>query len=145
MERGVHTNVWPLLESSPADVTLHVMTPGVDTGAILTQSDVPVAPWGTALTLCAKLEEAVFRMLVDVWPPRMRLALPGRGQPPGESEHVISHLGQTDTFDLDAHPGALGLFNHLRARTFALHSGLKLRAGGTCVTATIRLCGPDAD
>src|SRR5215470_9599709 len=56
--RGAHPNVWSLVESTPAGVTLHHVDPGVDTGDIVAQAEVPVEPVDTAETLYARLEAA---------------------------------------------------------------------------------------
>lgn len=53
--RGAYPNVWPILDGSPAGVTLHRVDAGWDTGPILAQRTVTVEPWDTAGTLYDKL------------------------------------------------------------------------------------------
>lgn len=53
--KGAYPNVWPILDGSPAGVTLHRVDAGWDTGPILAQVRVPVEPWDTAKTLYDKL------------------------------------------------------------------------------------------
>ena len=42
--RGMYPNVWPLVDWSPAGVTLHWMDEGIDTGDIIAQWRVDVVP-----------------------------------------------------------------------------------------------------
>ena len=49
--RGAYPNVWPILDGSPAGVTLHRVDAGWDTGPILAQIRVDVEPVDTAKTL----------------------------------------------------------------------------------------------
>lgn len=48
--RGGFTNVWPLLDGSPAGVTLHLLDTGIDTGPILAQVEVPTHITDTSIT-----------------------------------------------------------------------------------------------
>jgi methionyl-tRNA formyltransferase len=65
--RGRFPNVWPILDGSPAGVTLHWMDAGIDTGPILAQARVTVEPWDTAGSLYRKLEDAGFTLFQDNW------------------------------------------------------------------------------
>ena len=49
--RGANPNVWPLVDESPAGVTLHVMDARIDTGPLMHQIGVPAYPDDTAETL----------------------------------------------------------------------------------------------
>lgn len=137
--RGAHTNVWPLVERGPAGVSLHLMVPAVDAGAILAQREIPVRPWDTAATLYDRLEAAAVGLLKDEWPAGVLQASPGRPQSGGGSMHRVRDLAALDRYDLDAHPDARALFDLLRARTFPPHGGLKLTVDGQCVEARIEL------
>ena len=56
--RGAYPNVWPILDGSPAVVTLHRVDEGWDTGPIIAQKQVQVHPTDTAKTLYDKLIRA---------------------------------------------------------------------------------------
>lgn len=53
--KGAYPNVWPILDGSPAGVTLHRVDEGWDTGPILWRIKVEVEPCDTAKTLYDKL------------------------------------------------------------------------------------------
>jgi len=66
--RGKSPNVWPLVEDTPAGVTLHSMDPEFDTGAIIAQRKVETKFSDTGKELHARLEDAQFELFTDVWP-----------------------------------------------------------------------------
>lgn len=135
--RGVHTNVWPLIDGSPAGVTLHKMVEEVDAGPILTQRRVHIEPWDTAATLYEKLENMALSLLVDGWPDKVVAAWPG-AEPtaPGNTRHS-SELVMMDGADIDSLSSARALYDRLRARTFRPHAGLRLKVDGVLVEVTI--------
>lgn len=137
--RGVHTNVWPIVERTPAGVSLHAMSARVDGGAVLAQSEVRIEPWDTGASLYAKLEDAAFSLLDAGWPDGVRKAWPGVPQAAGGSEHRLRDFLTLDTYDLDGHPEARAFFDLLRARSFPPHAGLRVRLNGVDVDATILL------
>lgn len=66
--RGKSPNVWPLVEDTPAGVTLHSMDAEFDTGAILVQRRVETEFSDTGKQLHERLEDAQFELFTDVWP-----------------------------------------------------------------------------
>jgi methionyl-tRNA formyltransferase len=66
--RGKSPNVWPLVEDTPAGVTLHSMDAEFDTGAILAQRRVETGFSDTGKELHERLEDAQFELFTDVWP-----------------------------------------------------------------------------
>ena len=55
--RGAHPNVWPIIDGTPAGVTLHTMDAEIDKGKIIYQEEVKVEETDTGKTLYEKLEE----------------------------------------------------------------------------------------
>lgn len=55
--RGAHPNVWPIIDGTPAGVTLHTMDAEIDKGKIIYQEKVTVDECDTGKTLYKKLEE----------------------------------------------------------------------------------------
>ena len=139
--RGVHTNVWPLVEGSPAGVTAHRMVAEVDAGSLLLQREVVVRAWDTAGTLHRRLEDATTEMLMGAWP-GMLAAWPGVQQPDGGSIHRLADFAKLDRFSLDELPEARRFFSVLRARTFPPHRGLRVIVDGQEVEARIELFEP---
>jgi methionyl-tRNA formyltransferase len=137
--KGVHTNVWPLIERTPVGVTLHGMVPRVDAGPILVQREVTVDPWDTAATLYQKLEDAEVALLRDAWPTETLARWPGVAQRDAGSIHRIRDMETTAHYSLDEHPEARALYDLLRARTWSRLAPLRIVVDGQCVEATIHL------
>jgi methionyl-tRNA formyltransferase len=137
--RGVHTNVWPIVERTPAGVSLHVMSPGIDEGPLLVQREVAVGPADTAATLYGRIEDAAAVLIIEAWPAGVRAAWPGWPQDPGGSSHVARDLAKLDGVDLDAQPALRDFFNLLRARSFPPHAGVIVRLDGRRVEAVLHL------
>ncbi len=66
--RGRAPHLWPLIDGSPAGVSLHVMDDGVDAGGIVRQERVAVRAGDTGGSLLARLETVALAMLRDAWP-----------------------------------------------------------------------------
>lgn len=66
--RGKSPNVWPIVEGTPAGVTLHRMDAEFDTGAIVAQRRVETEFSDTGKQLHERLEDAQFELFVDTWP-----------------------------------------------------------------------------
>ena len=60
--RGKKPNVWPIIEGSPAGVSMHYIDSGIDSGKIISQSKIDVEIIDTAKTLYDKIWE---KHLVD--------------------------------------------------------------------------------
>jgi methionyl-tRNA formyltransferase len=66
--RGANPNVWSIVEGTPAGVTLHYMTPGIDTGAIVAQREVETDFADTGKDLYERLEDAQVDLFREAWP-----------------------------------------------------------------------------
>ena len=129
--RGAAPNVWPLVDGSPAGTTLHVMEEAIDTGAILSQVEVPTFPDDTAFTLYQRLEDASYEMFAEVWPTVASRA--GTPQPPGGTSHRLADLAS-----LDLTEGDVATLDKLRARTFA-RFGAEFERDGRRYTARVEI------
>jgi len=70
--KGSHPNVWPFIDDSPAGVTLHIMTPELDGGRIISRNQVPLLPEDNAKTLYVKLEGASLELLKESFIPFLK-------------------------------------------------------------------------
>jgi methionyl-tRNA formyltransferase len=61
--RGSHPNVWPIIDGTPAGVTLHTMDSEIDKGEIIYQEKVVVEDTDTGKTLYEKLERKSMHVL----------------------------------------------------------------------------------
>lgn len=120
--RGANPNVWPIVEGTPAGVSLHYINEGADTGDIIAQQEVPVDPTDTGGSLYRKLEFAACCLFQDTWPLIVNKTATYTKQGAGTS-HLRSDYRQLDEIDLDAPTTARQVINHVRAKTFAPFPG----------------------
>ena len=137
--RGANPNVWSLIDKTPAGVTLHYLDAGVDTGDIIAQEPVPIAPTDTGETLYHKLEQAGLDLLRRVWPLFEQGRAPRAPQPAGGGSHRLRDLDRLDEIDPDATVRAGDLLDLLRARTFPPYRGAYVRAGGEKIYLRLQL------
>lgn len=138
--RGAHPNVWSIVDRTPAGVTLHYIDEGVDTGDIVCQKQVLVAPTDTGESLYHKLERAGLELLHEAWPaihsgqikrtPQSRLS---------GTSHKAGDISQIDEIDLEKNYQAEDLLSILRARTFPPYPGAFFRNKGRKVYVRIQL------
>lgn len=138
--RGAHTNVWPLVDGSPAGVTLHWMDAGVDTGPAIAQTPVAAHPWDTAESLYDRLDGAADALFRETWPHVVAATgWVGGTYTGGGSVHRVADLRHLDTIDLDAPTTARAVLNQLRARTFPPYRGVTYAENGQVVEVTVNL------
>ncbi len=122
--RGAYPNVWSIIDRTPAGVTLHYIDPGIDTGDIVAQREVPVESVDTGASLYEKLERASLDFFKETWP----LIKSGRLSPLPQSEengtyHRVKDVTAVDSIVLDGTYTARELIDVIRARTFAPYPG----------------------
>lgn len=66
--RGVHTHIWPLVDGTPAGVSIHYVNEEVDRGDIIAQKEIAVYPTDTAGTLQERIDKEMFKLFVATWP-----------------------------------------------------------------------------
>lgn len=138
--RGTHTNVWSIVEGTPAGVSLHLIDEGVDSGPILAQQAVEVEPIDTGETLYRKLEVAGMELLRHAWPQ----VVAGKLQPVSQdmnagSGHRARDLARLDQLDPTQKLTAGEWINWVRARTFPPHRGACLDIEGRRVQVRVQL------
>jgi methionyl-tRNA formyltransferase len=116
---GWHTNVWPIIEGTPAGVTIHYIDPGVDTGDIIAQRQIPVEPTDTGGSLHEKITRDQVELFKETWP----LIREGKNSrtPQDRSKatvHRKSEVAKISGIDPDRTYRAGDLINLLRARTY---------------------------
>lgn len=120
--RGKNPNVWPIIEGTPAGVTLHYIDENIDTGDIIAQSKIPVESIDTGETLYNKIVLESVNLFKKTWP-KIKEGKANRIKQ--DRSRVTSHYGKDlqklDVIDLDKTYRAGELINLLRARTFLPH------------------------
>lgn len=66
--RGADPNLWSFLEDTPKGVTIHYMDKGLDTGAIIYQSEVGYEPGDTLRTMYNRLASNIEDLFGLNWP-----------------------------------------------------------------------------
>jgi len=138
--RGQYPNVWSIVEGTPSGVTLHYIDEGIDTGDIIAQHRVEVAPVDTGATLYEKLEHAGLEVFKANWPKIVAGQAPR--SPQGDAVgtyHRTRDVDAIDRIDLDRSYPARELINILRARTFPPYAGAWFEEGGRRVNVRIEL------
>jgi methionyl-tRNA formyltransferase len=122
--RGVHPNVWSIIDGTPAGVTLHYIDAGVDTGDIIAQRQVDIEPVDTGESLYHKLELACLDVFIGAWPAIRAGNAPRIPQPKDVGScHRAKDLRTIDEIRLESSYTGKDLINLMRARTFPPHSG----------------------
>lgn len=138
--RGWHTNVWPILEGSPAGATIHYIDAGVDAGDIIAQRRMAVEPTDTGGSLHRKITTGLVELFKDAWP----LIRQGRNAriPQDHSRatvHRKAELAEISHIHLDRPYRAGALIDLLRARTYPPYPSAYFVEGGRRVYVRVQL------
>jgi methionyl-tRNA formyltransferase len=138
--RGKKPNVWPIIDGSPAGVTMHYIDNDIDSGSIVAQSEVKVDIVDTGKTLYNKLLIEFMILFKNTWPGIKT----GKIQPKKQKlEEGTFHWGkdfkQLDIIDLEKQYKAIELINLLRARTFPPHPSAFFIKNGRKVYVRVNL------
>lgn len=113
--RGRNTQVWSIVDHTPAGATLHYMNEGIDTGPIIERIEVPVSPDDTGASLRARLEQASVEVTKRGWPAVIASAPPTTQDPADGTFHFNSEIQSIDQIDLNELYRAGDLIDKLRA------------------------------
>lgn len=137
--RGAMPNVWPIIDGTPAGVTLHYLDEGVDTGPIITARQVKVESWDTGESLYHRLEGAAFDLFTAEWPTCLdRSAIPQTYLVTGSTHRSRD----VETFDWLKPSDVMTVFEMLdllRSRTFTGYRGCYVIRGGRRVYVRVSL------
>lgn len=140
--RGAYPNVWPLLDGTPAGVTLHFLDEGIDTGDIVFQERTVVLATDTGKNLYERLEADSMELFKKSWPRIVQGDFQRIPQSKTEGTvHRTSECSSLDKISLDALYTAHELINLIRARTFPPHKGAFFEVDGRKIFLNIQLEG----
>jgi methionyl-tRNA formyltransferase len=138
--RGAYTNVWSIIDETPAGVTIHYIDHGIDTGDIIAQQEVTIEPIDTGQTLYHKLEQAGIELFRQTWPQIAAVQAPRTPQPLHTGTyHNKRDVDAMDAIDLDDTYTARHLLNILRARTFPPYAAAYFWQDGKKVFVRVQL------
>ncbi len=98
--RGVYTNVYPLVEQTPAGVSIHHLTERLDSGNIIAQREVGYSDYDTGESLYYRLEEEMVQLFFETWSEIERLinetgSLP-IGTPQTDNDEEVTYHRKSD-------------------------------------------------
>lgn len=135
--RGMNPNVWPIVEGTPAGVTIHKMDKGIDTGDILARREVPIEPTDTGGSLYDKTLVEIVQVFKENWEGIKDGSIVPISQRGLESTfHYAKDVDELDEIDLDKKYTGRELIDILRSRTYGEKSfahyydkGVKIHIG----------------
>lgn len=138
--RGMNPNVWPIVEETPAGVTLHFINEGVDNGPIIARKKIKVEPIDTGGSLYEKTLDEIVELFKKTYP----LFLKGKIRPFAQDEKKSTHhfardVDTLDRIDLNKNYKARDLINILRARTYADRTYAYFEEGGRKIGISVKL------
>ncbi len=119
--RGMNPNVWPIVEGTPAGVTLHYIDDGIDTGDIVSRKKVKVEPFDTAETLYDKTLIEIVDLFKKTWPviKHGKVKRISQKMLKKSTFHWAKDISLLDRIDLDKTYSGRELINILRARSYS--------------------------
>lgn len=116
--RGANTNVWPLIDGTPAGVSLHYMTAELDGGPIIDRRKVEKRPSDTAGSLLSRIEREAVQQFKQMWPAIRDDTVGRTSQDLNEGTyHSRSEFVDLWELDLDETATYRRVIDHLRALT----------------------------
>lgn len=129
--RGKSPNVWPIVENTPAGVSLHYMDEEFDTGDLIAQRKVETDFTDTGKTLHKRLETAQFELFTDTWPAIEADDVKATSQSEADGTyHTTQDFLDLCELDPDAEVQAKELLDRLRALTFPPFDNAFLEVNG---------------
>jgi len=144
--RGKSPNVWPLIEDTPAGVTLHYMDEKFDTGDIIAQRKVQTDFSDTGKDLHERLKEAQYDLFTDIWPSIERGTVDTKPQREGAGEyHSTKDFLELCELQADEEVEIKAFLDRLRALTFPPFDNAKLEISGTTYYVDIEIRKQSSD
>lgn len=116
--RGANTNVWPLIDDTPAGVSLHYMTPKLDGGPIIDRREIETRLSDTARSLLTRIEREAVQQFKQMWPEIRDNTVETTPQDADQGTyHSRSEFVDLWDLNLDKTATYREVINHLRALT----------------------------
>jgi methionyl-tRNA formyltransferase len=142
--RGAYSNVWAIVERTPAGATLHYVDPGIDSGDVISRRQIDVLPTDTGKSLYARLAQTCIDLFRESWPSVRSGSAPRAPQDHQQAtSHKVRDVERIDRIDLDRAYKGQELIDILRARTFPPHRGAYMDTPGGRVYLRLQLLTED--
>jgi len=117
--KGANPNVWSIIESTPAGVSIHYMDDGIDTGEIIARRMVETAFSDNAKDVYEKLEDGQVELFIEMWDQIKQGSINPIPQKKDEGAfHNVADFEKVCQIELDKQYTGRELLNRLRALTF---------------------------
>ena len=115
--RGAHPYIWPLIEDTPAGVSVHFMNEGIDEGPVIARKKVEKRPDDDAESLRDRLMKKQVELFKDNWDKILREEAWEQNLEEG-SFHLKSDLDKISDLDLEKEMTLQEAIDLLRGLTF---------------------------
>ncbi|EHK01185.1 formyl transferase domain-containing protein [Candidatus Haloredivivus sp. G17] len=115
--RGAHPYIWPLIEDTPAGVSVHFMNEGIDEGPVIARKKVEKRPDDDAESLRERLMKEQAELFKDNWDRILREEAWEQNLEEG-SFHLKSDLDEISNLDLEKEMTLREAINLLKGLTF---------------------------
>lgn len=119
--RGAHPYIWPIVEDTPAGVSIHYMNEEIDAGDIIDRREVEVRPEDTAKDLYNRLQMQQFQLFKENWEEIKEGADAREQNMERGNTHYKEDLDELCKIDLEEETKAEELIDRLRALSFPPH------------------------
>ena len=119
--RGAHPYIWPIVEDTPAGVSVHYMNEEIDEGPVIDRREVEIRPDDTAESLYERLQEEQFQHFKENWE-EAKEGIEGRQQKLERgSVRYRDDLDELCELDLGEETKVGDFIDRLRALSFSDH------------------------
>ena len=138
--RGKNPNVWPIIEGTPAGVTMHYIDAGIDSGKIIAQKAVNVYIVDTAKSIFEKQLKTFVELFKETWPKIKGGSIKPKLQNLSEGTvHFGKDFNRLSEINLKEKIYPLDLINQIRAKTFEPNPSAYFMYEGKKVNISISL------
>ena len=137
--KGKKPNVWPIIDGTPAGISIHYIDEGIDSGAVISQQKIEVELTDTAKTLYEKMIDAFPNLFEETWPKLKTGSIEIKKSLEAGTFHLDKEFKELDQIDLEKKMYPLELINLLRARTYPPHPSAYFLKEGKKVYVRVRL------
>jgi len=116
--RGAHPYIWPIVEDTPAGLSVHYMSKEIDQGDIIDRKKVELRPDDTAKTLRDRLMEEQTRIFIQNWNAVKEGAKGTEQSPDSGTTHYRRELDEFSKLELDEVKTVAEIIDKLRALTY---------------------------
>jgi len=118
--RGKNANVWPIIDQTPAGVSMHYINNNIDSGNVISQVKVKTHITDSGKSLYNRLVKSCLPLFKKTWKNLKNNRIQGKKQKiKNGSIHYSKDFKKLNYVNLDKRIYPLDLFNQLRAKNFS--------------------------